>query len=766
MTRFLTFLLPILLSGIAHSQCCDYTLVMNDSYGDGWNGGNLDVFVNGDLIGNFAAMEQGSTASFEVCNGDEISLAYDSGEYENENTYFLLGGNGNLVFADGPEPQVGELGPFTVDCDIVPDPGSSPCSPLSLPVDECILADNTTSLGSGFQGNCAAFEGGDIWFSTTVPESGSLIFQTFQTGGLNDTGMQIWTGNCLNPDNGNCDDDSGSDYFSLLTGYGLTPGEEVFIQIWGYGGQSGEFEICASDPGVIELESTPLPIFLIDTDDQEIPDEPKIDATLQIIYNGPGQMNSISDPPSDYDGNIGIELRGATSAGYPQKPYGFETRLPDGSNNNVSLVDLPVENDWILISNHNDKSFMRNMLAHHLFELMGEYGPRTKLCEVLLNDNYQGVYAFTEKIKVDNDRLDIATLNPDENAGDSLTGGYILELAYHNNSNSWELEYSPLDHPDFDVHLVYKYPKADVITDQQKEYIAAFVDSMETALYGPDFASEELGYRQFLDIESFIDYFLINELSRNNDGFKKSRFFHKDKYSNGGKFKAGPTWDFDWAWKDMWSCEIFENQDGSGWAHLINTCPTDNYCPDWYVRLQQDTTYNNHMRCRWEEYREDFLNMDYIEYYADSIADLVSDAQERHYQKWPFLGVNTGAPEMDPIAETYAEEVEKFKNWIGLRIDWLDANIPGTCWEPITYVEENVTEFTIFPNPSQGNFTLRDLPEGTTHAQVLDSQGRLVKTFALTTSSVNFDLDSPGAYNVILWKAGEFVARQRVIVVR
>ena len=155
--------------------------------------------------------------------------------------------------------------------------------------------------------------------------------------------------------------------------------------------------------------------------------------------------------------------------------------------------------------------------------------------------------------------------------------------------------------------MVYKYPKAEDITDPQKEYIAAFVDSMETALYGPDFASEELGYRQYLDIESFVDYFLINELSRNNDGFKKSRFFHKDKYSNGGKFKAGPTWDFDWAWKDMWSCEIFENQDGSGWAHLINTCPTDNYTPDWYVRLQQDSTYNNHMRCRWEEYRDCLL---------------------------------------------------------------------------------------------------------------------------------------------------------------
>ena len=85
----------------------------------------------------------------------------------------------------------------------------------------------------------------------------------------------------------------------------------------------------------------------------------------------------------------------------------------------------------------------------------------------------------------------------------------------------------------------------------------------------------------------------MNEVSRNNDGFKKSVFFHKDKNSNGGKLKAGPVWDFDWAWKNIASCSIFEATDGSGWAHLINDCFTDNYSCGWYVRLLQDSTFNN-----------------------------------------------------------------------------------------------------------------------------------------------------------------------------
>ena len=100
----------------------------------------------------------------------------------------------------------------------------------------------------------------------------------------------------------------------------------------------------------------------------------------------------------------------------------------------------------------------------------------------------------------------------------------------------------------------------------------------------------------------------MNELSRNNDGFKKSVFFYKDKYSHGGKLKAGPVWDFDWAWKNLNTCSIFENTDGSGWAHLVNDCPTDNYSCGWYIRMLQDTTFANELRCAYEDYRQSLLD--------------------------------------------------------------------------------------------------------------------------------------------------------------
>ena len=665
---------------ISFSQCCDYILSMQDSYGDGWNGATIELFVNNGSIGVFAAEDFSSNINFETCSGDQISVLYSSGEWENENSYVLLSDSGSLIFASNLEPKVGNSGPFEVNCNLLSNEFETPCSAVEILIDECLDLDNSGIEDSGYVANCANYNGGDVWNYVIVPESGNIVFQTNNNGGMNDTGIQIWnTDYCFPFEVLACDDDSGNGYFSYLNISNLIVGDTIYIQTWGYGGGTGSYELCVFDPGIVDLYESLLPIIIINTDGEEIPDEPKIGASLQIIYNGPNAINNINDDPNNYDGLIGIERRGASSFSYPQRPYAFETRNDLGENNNVSLIDMPQENDWILISNYNDKVLMRNLLGNHLFEKMGQYAPRNKLCEVLLNNNYEGIYVLSEKIKVDNERVNIASLSQFENEGDDLTGGYILELNYWNMDNSWELNYAPLNFPYYDIHLTYDYPKAINITEQQKEYISSYVDSMETALYGADFMSLESGYRNFLDVESFIDYFLISEISRNNDGFKKSRYFHKNKDSNGGLFKAGPTWDFDWAWKDMNACTIFSNQDGSGWAHLINTCSPDNYSPDWYIRMQEDSTYVNQTRCRWEEYRADFLNESYINNFIDSIAFLVNEAKDRHFQKWPILGIATASPEIEPLPETFQGEIDFFKNWIFQRINWLDQNLPGFC---------------------------------------------------------------------------------------
>lgn len=171
-----------------------------------------------------------------------------------------------------------------------------------------------------------------------------------------------------------------------------------------------------------------LPIIVINTNGQFIPDDPKIIAHMGIIDNGVGQVNSISDPFNNYDGRIAIELRGESSQSFPKKSYSIETQTSTGANFNAALLGIPAENDWVLYAPYTDKTMMRDVLAYQLGRDFGKYAPRTRFAEVVINDDYQGVYVLIERIKRDNNRVDIATLQPSDVSGDEITGGYILRV--------------------------------------------------------------------------------------------------------------------------------------------------------------------------------------------------------------------------------------------------------------------------------------------------------------------------------------------------
>lgn len=721
---------------------------MHDSYGDGWNGGNLEVLLNGSSIGVFAAQGTGSTATFTVCNGDQLELIYAAQDWEEENTYELFDPWGNVVFADGPAPTAGSAFSGVGDCDQIPAPGSVPCAALPIDTTQCVLANNSAAIGTGIDPGCANYQGGDLWYTMPVPTSGNVVVSTAAADGLNDTGIALWTGpNCFDLTLVGCDDDGGDGYFSRLLGNDLPVGQALFIQVFGYGGGVGAFELCVSDPGTVVLESSELPIILINTLGQQIVDEPKIHALMEIKYNGPGNLTYVTDPANVYNGDIGIEIRGATSSGYPQKPYGLETRDANGANLDTALFCMPAENDWVLLSNYNDRSLLKNLLASRISTGMGQYAPRFQLCEVLVDSAYRGVYVFGEKIKRDVGRVNIAKLDSMENSGDDLTGGYILTQNYWDANNSFQSNFSPLDHPTFDVHFVHFYPDPDVISPPQRTYIASYVDSLETALYSSAFADTSAGYRSYLDVPSFIDYFIVNEVARNNDGFKKSVFFHKDKNSNGGRLKAGPVWDFDWAWKNIAGCNIFSATDGSGWAHRVNDCVTDNYSCGWYVRMLEDEAFAGELRCAYDGYRSTVLDTAFLFHFIDSTAALLQNAQARHFQKWPILGVSGEAPDVGPVATSYSAEIDSLKAWIALRLDWLDAHMPGTCVNIGIHEEGTNDSLSVFPNPSTGQFRFNLGGESRAEISIHDVSGRLVDRFWISGgASVDRMVDGRGTY--------------------
>lgn len=472
----------------------------------------------------------------------------------------------------------------------------------------------------------------------------------------------------------------------------------------------------------VDFTDSNLPIVVINTNNQTIPNEPQIMADMGIIYNGVGVRNHMTDPFNHYNGKIGIEIRGNYSASLPQKPYRVETWDINGNAIDVPLLGMPAENDWALLATYNDKSFVRNTLANHLFDTMGHYATRSEFVEVVLNGEYQGIYMLSETIKRDNDRVDVAKLNPTDITYPQITGGYIIKTDYWDNTNSWQTSYSPIDHPGYQIHLVYDYPSPTVIVPQQQTYIQTFIYDMETALYGPNFTDTSNGYRKYISERSFMDYFYVNELARNVDGYKKSCYYYKEKddsAGNIGKLKAGPVWDFDWAWKDIWDCSIFQATDGSGWSHHINDCATDNYSPGWMIRFLQDTTFANELNCRWFDLRRNILDTTYMFHYIDSMAAYLNEAQQRHYAYWGHMGSATGTPEIQAPRQSYQQEIDSLKSWITRRIVWMDANMPGTlngC--SFTSINEtpalNNSPANAYPNPftNEINFSIyQDHPE-------------------------------------------------------
>lgn len=519
------------------------------------------------------------------------------------------------------------------------------------------------------------------------------------------------------------------------------------------------------------FNSSNLPIVVINTFGANIPDEPKIAAQMGIIYNGPGIRNYLTDPFNNYNNKIGIELRGSSSMSFPQKSYGIETRDINGTQKDTIILEMPKEHDWILYAPYDDKTCMRNVLSYDIANKTGHYASRTVFCELFVNGQYQGIYVMMEKVKRDPNRVNIAKLKPTDISGDDLTGGYIVKIDKQTGSggSGWNSNFT--SSTGSNIFFQYHYPKDVDIVIQQKNYIQAYIDSFEVALNGPNFADPLIGFRKYADENSFIDYFILNEISRNVDGYRLSTFLHKDKNSNGGKLKIGPAWDYNLAW---WNANYCNGNSTTGWAYNFNSvCPTDYWQnPFWWTRLMQDSQFKNNLKCRWTQLRQTTLNTTVLSNFIDSIALFLDESQQRHFTAWPILGVYTW-PNPSPIPADYAGEITAMKTWILSRVAWMDANIPGTCTVGINEISDFEQSFFAYPNPFTNSIKLSFyLPENEKASiRITDMLGRVVyeeqgKTHQKGDNTIEINLDAQsiekGIYFISYTSNGNTVSKKIV----
>ncbi len=360
-----------------------------------------------------------------------------------------------------------------------------------------------------------------------------------------------------------------------------------------------------------------------------------VNGRLQILPDGTASTNA-------FDAVMKIKGRGNFTWTLEKKPYKIKL------NTKASVIGLPADKEWVLLANHVDRTLFRTTLAYEFSRRLGtEYVPRARNVEVNLNGEDIGTYILTEQIKVSASRVNITEMAATDISGEALTGGYLLELDERmDETNVWRTTRG----------VPYAIKEPSEATTEQVDYIKNHLQMIEDVLNSDDFADPVNGYAKYIDVDSFINLYLVHELFKNKDAANfSSIFLFKDR---NGKLKMGPPWDFDLAGGNS---DVASINDPVGW-HLRTGSP-------WYSRLFQDPAFEAKVRAKWNAMKTS--QIDTLQTYIDDQAYRLALSQVRNFTIWPILSYAFFPASVVP--GSYAGEVAQLKTWLQNRVTWMDA---------------------------------------------------------------------------------------------
>lgn len=395
-------------------------------------------------------------------------------------------------------------------------------------------------------------------------------------------------------------------------------------------------ELTNPDP---EPDVYELPSLSIKTENSSAITSKEDYINCNIIINGNKQYK-------DYSGSGRIRGRGnSTWLWYDKKPYRIKL------DEKAEILGLDANKDWVLLANYRDPTHLMNAVSFRMADQMNfEFTNHTRFVEVTLNDGYIGLYQLTEQIEVAKSRVHI-----DDNEG------YLISL---------DLDDGPGLSPDagdnfwsqiFRMPVCVKSPKDR--TTQQLNDIKADFALLETAINSYNY--ESVG--KLLDIPSFIDYLILQEITYNVElAAPRSVYMYKDK---GGKYFMGPVWDFDAGFDFDWSTMYTGHHYFISYKELVlGTDPASQIggyqLSLFFTRMFKSKKFVTQYKARWKELVTGMP--DDISEYINTMKEETADAMERDYQRWP-------------IDKHYVTEIEKLKTWLINRFSYVTTvtnNIP------------------------------------------------------------------------------------------
>jgi len=381
----------------------------------------------------------------------------------------------------------------------------------------------------------------------------------------------------------------------------------------------------------VSINNTGLPVVMINTPENK-------EITSKTTWMEKTQIKIVNpDGSIDYaDDELQIRGRGNSTWGYPKKPYALKL------NKKSSVLGMPKHKRWVLLANWMDRTLMRNDFAFEIARNTGlEWTPRGRFVEVILNGKHIGNYYLCEQIKEDKNRVDITEMSETDIEGEAVTGGYLMELdVYYDEVNKFKSKIRNLPY-------MFKYPDEDGLKPEQFSYFQNYVNNLEELLYSDNWL-ENRHYVDYMDLESFADWWFVYELSMNGEaGWPKSCYMHKDR---GGKLIAGPVWDFDWG--------TFTPEGAN--AYYIKEAI-------YYNQLFKDPKFVEIVKNRWNIHKAKF---DKISSTMRQQAKKIRHSERFNHALWPVTSTVNGDEDM-----TFDAAVERMINSYQTKLEWMDQQI-------------------------------------------------------------------------------------------
>lgn len=416
-----------------------------------------------------------------------------------------------------------------------------------------------------------------------------------------------------------------------------------------------------------------LPLLVLSSD-WNLPDEKRDSHTpfaLQVFEPGEdGRTRLVGS--ADQDLRLGLKVRGSSSSSFPKHSYGVEIWGPDtDEDHDVSLLGMPAESDWVLLSPLVfDRALMRNALAYELSRDAGRYAPRTRFVELfaagdgdtLDSPHYRGVYVLVERIKRGPERVDIASLSPDDQDEPAITGGYLFKEDRPASGESGFYAGTAGGAFTFQQPFIYVDPDEDSITGPQAAYLSGELNELAGALNASDFTNPQTGrhYSEIVDVDSFVDHHILNTYPKNPDAFRLSGYFHKDRE---GPLQAGPLWDFD---RTM-GCAGGETRpaDPTWWDPSNQTEDTTFFFEHgFWLGFFRDPSFQAAWVSRWRELLAGPLALEQVLGQIEAWEEELDEAADRNFARWS---------DYPPRGDSFHGEVLLLEDWLTRRHAWISA---------------------------------------------------------------------------------------------